>query len=149
MSHIVKCFLVSAIIFFTAACSKVTEKRLQGSWQVKEIKEIPDDLFGIWTNWLDTTTVKVVFSDDAEIKTFYLGADTLSGFSAGTYVLDEAEENLFITDISILFNPKGSALAVTLLRRNKLVLEGKYYLNAIAPSLPPDSFMVLQWTLEK
>ncbi|HXH19216.1 MAG TPA: hypothetical protein VNJ07_09050 [Chitinophagales bacterium] len=149
MTELAKTFCALAIILVVVSCSKVSQERLQGTWQVKEIKEIPVDIFDVWSHWLDTTQVKVVFFENGSLKTFYLSNDSLSGFSMGKYELNEEDEKLLIADTSLVFNPHGYPLDVILLRRNKLVLEGRYYLNAIETTLPPDSFKVLQWTLEK
>ena len=58
-----------------SSCNKVTLKRLEGTWKVKEIKEIPGDALNTWTNWLDTTEVEVGFILRVPLKDFYFVDD--------------------------------------------------------------------------
>jgi hypothetical protein len=94
MRNIIGLFLFLIVV---SSCSKVTEKRLQGTWKATEIKEIPAGVLNVWNDWLDTTVVKVGFLENGIEKSFYFEADSLVGYSEGKYELLEDEEKLIIT----------------------------------------------------
>jgi len=139
-----------ALLFLIfSACSKVSQKRLEGTWRVKEIKEIPNDALNTWQNLLDTLEVRVVFYQDGIIKTFYFYNDLLTDVSIGNYLLAEEDEKLTIDLSDLIFNAQGFPFDVTSLRRNSMTLQGRFYLNTVIPTVPADSFATLQWDFEK
>ena len=143
-SHIL--FLLVACIL--SSCSKISQERLEGTWKVKEIKEKSGSI-DVWNHLLDSTEVKVAFLSDASVKTFYFEDDSLVSYSSGAYLLFPEEEQLVVSDTSLIFNSHGLPLKITGLKKKEMTLEGKYYLNGITPALPADSFALLEWTFEQ
>lgn len=132
-----------------AGCSRVSQDRLEGNWNLVSMEQKSGGSTDIWENWLDTTEVKVSFLSDGVVKSFYFEADSLIGFSSGDYILLEDEKQLVISDSSLVFNGHGLPLDVTSLKKSEMILEGKYFLHAVNAALPVDSFITLEWTFEQ
>lgn len=142
-------FILAIIALMLSSCSKVTQKRLEGTWIVKEIKEITTDSLDSWHNLLDTNQVKVIFYEDGTVETYFLKNDSITNLSTGTYHLSEDDETLEINDSSTIFNAQGHPLDVTDLHKKSMTLEGRYYLQLIFPNANADAFVTLRWELEK
>lgn len=146
MKHLLALLLFS---FAIAGCSRVSQDRLEGNWDLVSLEEKGSGGTELWNNLLDTIDVKVSFLSSALVKTFYFEGDSLIGFSSGDYILLEEEKQVVISDTSLIFNAHGLPLDVISLKKNEMILEGKYYLHAISPSLPADTFITLEWTFEQ
>lgn len=137
--------LLFALIFATS-CNKVSQRRLEGTWEVVTIEA---GNFDVWENWLDSVMVRTTFYADGSQELYvFEGADVV-GSSTGTYELDEDKEQLVINDTSLVFNSHGTPLDITTFRRNKMILEGRYYLHGLNAGFPIDTFVNVEWTLEK
>ncbi len=142
-------FILAVIALMFSSCSKVSQKRLEGTWIVKEIKEIPSDSLDSWHNLLDTNQVKIIFYEEGTVETYFLKNDVVTDLSTGTYQLSEDDETLVIDDSSAIFNSQGISLKIADLHRKSMTLEGPYYLKFIFPSASADAFATLRWKLEK
>ncbi len=141
-----------ALLLFSiafAGCSRVSQDRLEGNWNLVSMEQKSGGSTDIWKNWLDTTEVKVSFLSDGVVKSFYFEADSLVGFSSGDYILLEDEKQLVVSDSSLVFNAHGLPLDVASLKKNEMILEGKYFLHAVNAALPVDSFITLKWTFDQ
>lgn len=140
------------LLLFTmllTGCSRVSQDRLEGSWNLISMEEKGQGNTAIWSNWLDTTEVKVSFFSNSLVKCFYFENDILVGFSNGDYILLADEEQIAISDTGLVFNPHGTPIDITSLKKDEMILEGKYFLHAVNPSLPTDSFITLEWTFQQ
>lgn len=141
-----------ALLLFSlafAGCSRVSQDRLEGNWDLVSMEEKGSGGTELWNNLLDTIDVKVSFLSSGVVKTFYFEGDSLIGFSNGDYILMQEEKQLVVSDTSLVFNAHGLPLDITSLKKSEMILEGKYFLHAINPVWPADSFITLQWTFEQ
>lgn len=139
--------LLFSLVF--AGCSRVSQDRLEGNWDLVSMEEKGSGGTELWNNLLDTIDIKASFLASGTVKTFYFEGDSLIGFSNGDYILLEDDKQLVISDTSLIFNGHGLPLDVTSLQKDEMMLEGKYFLHAINPAVPADSFITLQWTFEQ
>ncbi len=138
---------IVAIFTIISACS-ISIDDLQGLWKVEMISRKNDDSFDHWKKLLDTTDVKVYFSEEGDLKTFFVIGDSVT-FSLGSFILLEKDEKLQIDDTSPIFNPRGNALEIVSFSSDEMQLEGRYYLQELIPSVPADSFITAEWVLTK
>ena len=136
-------------MMIASSCNKVTQKRLEGTWKVKEIEVVSGNTLDVWKSLVKTNDVKVAFYQDGSIRTVYFINEILDTSYEGTYLLSENEAKLVIDLSEKIFNPQGHPLDVAKLRKSSQTLEGRYYLQLIDSTLPADSFTTLRYNLEK
>lgn len=144
MKKLIVPFLFALV--FATACNKVTQGRLEGTWEVVSIEA---DNFDVWENWLDSILVRTTFYDGGTQEVYYIDGTDVIGLSTGTYELLEDEEQIIINDTNLVFNSHGTPIDITTFRRNKMIMEGRYYLHGLNVAFPVDSFIKVEWTLEK
>jgi len=146
MKHAI-CLLLFSIAL--TSCSRVSQDRLEGNWNLVSMEQKGSGSVDIWENWLDTTEVKVSFLSDGLVKSFFFEDEVLIGFSTGDYILLEEEKQIAISDTGLVFNPHGTPLDIITLKKSEMILEGKYFIHRVNAALPVDSFITMKWTFEQ
>ncbi|GIV33009.1 MAG: hypothetical protein KatS3mg031_0544 [Chitinophagales bacterium] len=140
-----KLFTAFLCLLVVAGC-RITINDLQGLWTLQSIRPLASGVQNPWTSLLDTMDVRIYFSENGDLKIFFVKDGDVT-FRLGSFILLEKEKQLDIRDTGIIFNPRGELLDVISLNKKELQLEGRYYVHPIAPSAPEDSFLLAAWQL--